>query len=292
MAQAVPPSWRDVGKSSSDLLTKDYPLIGTQLEIKTVAPSGVQFRVAGVKDSSSNAINGDLEGKWSDYKRGLTLTQVWNTSNLLRTSVELENQLAKGLKLDLATTLNPAKNAKGAVVGAVYKTPGVHARATIDLFKGPSFTADAVASRDGFLVGAEATYDIKTGAVSRYAGAVGYTAPEYAATVHALGNLSIFSASYYHRVSPEIEAGAKAVYDTKSTVGGMNLEVGTKTYLDPSAFVKAKINNAGLLVLGYTQGLRAGVKASFGLALDTQRLADPVAGSSAHKVGASFVFNA
>jgi hypothetical protein len=83
-----------------------------------------------------------------------------------------------------------------------------------------------------------------------------------------------FSASYYHRVSGEIEAGGKAVWDTKSA--GMNLEVGTKAYMDPSSFVKAKINNAGLLVLGYTQGLRPGVKASFGLALDTQRLNNPV----------------
>lgn len=28
------------------------------------------------------------------------------------------------------------------------------------------------------------------------------------------------------------------------------------SYLDPAAFVKAKINNTGLLVLGYTQALR------------------------------------
>merc|ERR1711915_225096 len=102
-----------------------------------------------------------------------------------------------------------------------------------------------VVSRDGFLVGAEATYDALSGTVSRYAGAIGYTAPEYAATIHALGNLSVFSASYYHRVSGEIEAGGKGVWDTKSA--GMNLEVGTKAYLDPSSFVKAKINNAGLL---------------------------------------------
>jgi hypothetical protein len=51
-------------------------LIGTQLEVKTKAPSGVVFRVAGLKDSQSNAINGDLEGKYTDFKRGLALTQV------------------------------------------------------------------------------------------------------------------------------------------------------------------------------------------------------------------------
>lgn len=160
------------------------------------------------------------------------------------------------------------------------------------LCQGPTVTANAVVARDGFLVGGEATYDNISGAVSKYAAAVGYTAPEYSATVHALGNLSIFSASYYHRVNVATEAGAKAVYDTKSAANQVALEVGTKHYLDPTAFVKAKINSAGLLVLGYTQALRPGVKASFGLALDTKTLSDPSAGAPGHKVGASFVFEA
>jgi voltage-dependent anion channel protein 2 len=43
---------------------------------------------------------------------------------------------------------------------------------------------------------------------------------------------------------------------------------------------------------GYTQALRPGVKASFGLALDTQKLNDVTATGPAHKVGASFVFEA
>ena len=45
--------------------------------------------------------------------------------------------------------------------------------------------------------------------------------------------------------------------------------------------------------VGYTQALRPGVKASFGLALDTQRLNDASSlGGPAHKVGAQFVFEA
>jgi voltage-dependent anion channel protein 2 len=80
------------------------------------------------------------------------------------------------------------------------------------------------------------------------------------------------------------------------------------SYLDSAAFVKAKINNAGILALGtrsslqlfylanldagYTQALRPGVKASFGLALDTQKLNEAAPTGPAHKVGASFVFEA
>ena len=73
------------------------------------------------------------------------------------------------------------------------------------------------------------------------------------------------------------------------------------SYLDAAAFVKAKINNSGVLALGmsltyklgikslilcvgYTQALRPGVKASFGLALDTQRLNEANPTGPAHKV--------
>lgn len=62
-------------------------------------------------------------------------SQAWTTTNLLRTQVELENQIAKGLKLDLATTLNPEKSTKSAILTAIYKQPSVHTRATADLFK-------------------------------------------------------------------------------------------------------------------------------------------------------------
>jgi voltage-dependent anion channel protein 2 len=289
LPQPVPPSWKDLGKSSNDLLGRDYPYSGTTLEVKTKTPSGVTFKVAGSQNKGA-AIAADIEAKYADYKNGVVFTQAWTTANVLKTQVELENQIAKGLKLDLTTSLLPDKGQKSALLNAVYKQSGFHTRAVLDVFKGPTFTADTVFGRDGFLVGAETSYNVTEGKITRSSAAIGYNAPEYAVTVHGLNNFSLFSASYYHRVSADVEAGAKAVYDTKATAPGVALEVGAKTYLDPAAFIKAKINNSGVLALGYTQALRPGVKASFGLALDTQRLNETSATGPAHKVGASFVF--
>ncbi|TFY70963.1 hypothetical protein EVG20_g2047 [Dentipellis fragilis] len=292
LPQPVPPSWKDLGKSSNDLLGKDYYLHGTSLEVKTFTPNNVTFKVAGIRDAKTAVINGDIEAKYADKSHGLTLTNAWTTHNVLRTQVELENQIAKGLKFDVGASLQPDKLAKTTTVNATYKQPGLHTRAALDVFKGPTLTADAVLGRDGFLLGAEASYNVTEGRVTKYSAAVGFSAPEYAVTVHGLGNLSTFAASYYHRVSKDVEAGAKAIYDTKATTSGVSLEVGTKAYLDQAAFVKAKINNAGVLALGYTQALRPGVKASFGIALDTQRLNDAAPTGPAHKVGAHFVFEA
>ncbi|KAJ7689126.1 eukaryotic porin/Tom40 [Mycena rosella] len=283
----------DLGKSSTDLLQKDYPFQGTALEIKTKTPSGVVFKVAGNRASHNSVILGDLEAKMNHKKHGLTFTSTWTTANVLKTQVELDNQVAQGLKLDLTTSLAPNKEKGGnktAIINAAYKQSGFHSRAVLDVLKGPTFTADTVVGRDGFLVGAEAAYNVTDGRISRYALAAGFNAPEYAVTIHALNDLKSFSASYYHRVSADVEAGAKAVYDPKLTNGGVSIEVGTKTYLDSAAFVKAKINNSGVLALGYTQSLRPGLKASFGLALDTQKLNEVDPAGPVHKVGMSFVF--
>ncbi|KAJ3487473.1 hypothetical protein NLI96_g3512 [Meripilus lineatus] len=285
LPQPVPPSWKDLGKSSNDLLGKDFHINGTSLEVKTATPSNVTFKVGGSQDAKNlNVLNGDIEAKYTDKAHGLVFTQAWTTSNILRTQVEAENHLAKGLKFDLSTSLLPDSGKKSALFTTIYKQPGLHTRAFLDIFKGPTFTADTVIGRDGFLLGAEASYNVTEGKITRYNTAVGFSAPEYAVTLHGLGNLSTFAASYYHRVSPDVEAGAKAIYDTKATTQGVSLEVGTKVYLDAAAFVKAKINNSGVLAIGYTQALRPGVKASFGLALDTQRLNQANPSGPAHKV--------
>ncbi|KAH9465021.1 hypothetical protein PSHT_08696 [Puccinia striiformis] len=329
--QPVPPSFKDLGKAANDLLGKDYPISGTNLEVKTKAPNNVVFKVrvkkfdlcrssacilfrpstqftirsgltlspptvAGLRDGKSGVIAGDLEAKYLLPKYGLTFTPTWSTSNLVKAQFELDNKIAKGLKLDLATSMNPVSNAKNAALTATYKQPGLHTRTLVDLFRGPSFTLDAVIGRDGFLVGGDATYDVQKAAISKYNAIVGYSAPEYAITLHGLSNLSTFHASYYHKVNRDVEAGAKAIYDSKSSSKNISLEVGTRAYLDNASFIKAKINNTGILGLGYTQALRPGVKVSFGLALDTQQVSGTAAndeksgGLNAHKVGASLTF--
>lgn len=53
------------------------------------------------------------------------------------------------------------------------------------------------------------------------------------------------------------------------------------------SFIKAKINNAGLLGLGYTQEVRKGVKLALGGSFDTARFHE-----NAHKLGLSLTLEA
>lgn len=266
-----------MGKSSNDLLNKDFPIDRTSLEVKTKTPSNVTFRVFGEQLAKKpDVIHADIEAKYQDKAAGVTFTQGWTTANALKTLVEVDDKVAKGVKIELSSSLTPAAHgaekavtARSTLLTATWKQPGIHTRAVLDLFKvrhalpyapqhalrlsvalalssvlvpfplpfawrcgvraqGPTFTADTVLGRDGFLVGLEGSYNVSEGRLTRYATALGFSAPEYAVTLHGLASLSTFSASYYHRVSPDVEAGARATWDSKAAVSAVSLEVAAK----------------------------------------------------------------
>ncbi|KAI9843883.1 MAG: Mitochondrial porin [Sclerophora amabilis] len=280
------PAFSDIAKTSNDLLTKDfYHTTATNLEVKSKAPNGVSFNVKG-KQAHGGPTSGSLEAKYVDAPSGLTLTQGWTTANALDSKVELDNTIAKGLKAEVITNFLPTSKSKGAKLNLYFKQPNFNARAFFDLLKGPVANVDAVLGHDGFLVGAEAGYDVQKAAITRYSAAVGFTVPQYTAAITATSNLSVFSASYYHKVNSQVEAGAKATWDSKGA-NNVGLEVASKYRLDPTSFAKAKINDRGIAALAYNVLLRPGVTLGLGASVDTQNLQE-----AGHKVGASFTFEA
>ncbi|KAI0836769.1 eukaryotic porin/Tom40 [Hypoxylon sp. FL0890] len=278
------PAFADISKSANDLLNKDfYHLSAGTIEVKSNTPNNVAFKVTG-KSSHEKVTSGAIEGKYTDKNLGLTLTQTWNTANALDTKVELADSLAKGLKAETIFSFLPATQNKGVKLNLTFKQSAFHGRAFFDLLKGPTANVDAVIGHEGFLAGASAGYDVQKAAVTGYSAAVGYIAPQYSAAVTATDNLSVFAASYYHKVNSQVEAGAKATWNSKSgnTVG---LEVASKYRLDPVSFAKAKINDRGVAAVSYNVLLRPGVTLGLGASFDTQKLEQ-----ATHKVGASFTF--
>ncbi|KAL6873351.1 eukaryotic porin/Tom40 [Trichoderma longibrachiatum] len=305
------PAFSDIAKPANDLLNKDfYHLSATTFEFKDTAPNGVAFKVTG-KSSHEKVTSAAIEGKYTDKPTGtasqpaqfklkhavllptplatssdarLTLTQTWNTANALDTKIEVSDSLAKGLKLEGLFNFLPATAAKGAKFNLFFKQPGFHGRAFFDLLKGPTANVDAVVGNEGFLAGASAGYDVNKAALTGYSAAVGYVAPQYSAAITATDNLSTFAASYYHKVNSQVEAGAKATWNSK-TSNTVGLEVASKYRIDPVSFAKVKINDRGIAALAYNVLLREGVTLGLGGSFDTQKL-----DQATHKLGASFTF--
>ena len=100
---------------------------------------------------------------------------------------------------------------------------------------------DAVAGSDGFLVGGEAAYDVGKGAVTRYSLGLAYQQPSYSASLTAIQQLSVLTASYYQKVNSAVEVGAKAGYDVNAGKAS-GLELASKYKLDPLSFAKVRLD--------------------------------------------------
>ncbi|KAK0635845.1 eukaryotic porin/Tom40 [Bombardia bombarda] len=278
------PAFSDIAKSANDLLNKDfYHLSAATLEVKSNTPNNVAFKVTG-KNSHDKNTTAQLEGKYVDKPNGLTFTQTWNTANALETKVELADNLAKGLKAEGIFGFLPASSSRGAKFNLHFKQSNFHGRAFVDLLKGPTANLDAVVGHEGFLAGASAGYNVQNAKITGYSAAVGFHAPTYSAAITATDNLSVFSASYYHKVNSQVEAGSKATWNSKST-NTVGLEVAAKYRLDPVSFVKGKINDRGVAAVAYNVYLREGVTLGIGASFDTQKF-----DQATHKVGTSFTF--
>lgn len=286
----APPVYSDISKPQNNLLNKDfYHASPAAIEVSTTAPNGVAFTVKGKTSPKDGSIAANMEAKFQDKANGLTLTQGWNTANALDTKVELVDALAPGLKAELLTTLIP-NGTRGAKLNLNFVQPSVTARAFVDLLKGPTFVGDATVGLEGVTAGAEVGYDISSAKLTRYSAAVGYAQPTYNISVSATNNLAVYSAAYYHKVSPLVEAGAKATWDSKADAASgksVGVEFATKYALDSTSFVKAKIADSGLAAFSYQQVLRPGVKLGLGASFDALKLAEPV-----HKLGWSLTFSA
>ncbi|KAH7125189.1 mitochondrial porin-like protein [Dendryphion nanum] len=283
--KAPPPAFSDISKSSNDLINKDfYHAAAAALEVKLKAPNGVNFTAKGTS-SHDGPVSSSLEGKKA-LSNGISITQSWNTANLLNTKVELNDTFTSGLKTELISNFNPDKGNKGQKVNFHFKQANFHGRVFGDYSPSGAVSAiaDAVLSHEGFVVGGEVGYDVQKAAITKYSAAVGYTAPTYNAALTATNSLSVFAASYYQTVNPAVEAGAKATYDAKSG-SAVGLELAAKYRIDTASFAKAKINNLGIASLAYNTRVNSGLTFGIGGSFDTQKL-----NAAGHKLGTSFTF--
>lgn len=177
------------------------------------------------------------------------MTQGWTTAALLDTKIEFAQLLSQPVKAEFQNLWNPnAPNKAAQKINFTFKQSNLHARAFFDHGAGGNINAliDAVVGHEGFLVGAEAGYDVQKAAITRYSAGAGYQGAGFTASLLASQNLSVVAASYYQKVNANVEAGAKATYDLQ---GGKNvgLELATKYRLDPLSFAKVRTEPVAFL---------------------------------------------
>uniref|UniRef100_A0A8C1KLQ7 Non-selective voltage-gated ion channel VDAC3 n=1 Tax=Cyprinus carpio TaxID=7962 RepID=A0A8C1KLQ7_CYPCA len=255
---AVPPAYADLGKSAKDIFSKGYG-----------------------DNTDTGKAAGNLETKYKVKDLGLTLNQKWNTDNVLTTEVTLEDQLAKGLKLGLDTSVVPNTGKKSGKLKAGYKRDYMNVGCDIAFdLAGPTIHAAAVLGYEGWLAGYQMAFDTAKSKLAQNNFALGYKAGDFQLHTN-VNDGTEFGGSIYQKVNGQLETAVNLSW----TAGSNNTRFGiaAKYQLDKDSSISAKVNNASLVGIGYTQSLRPGVKLTLSTLIDAKNF-----NAGGHKVGMGF----
>ena len=119
----APPKYADLTKQVADLFNKGYCKFDEffcladrclfsvfnqfKLDIKTRTANKINFNVVGEHNTETARTLGSLESKHVVPEYGLTFLEKWNTDNLVKVEVTVDDQLAQGFKLVFDGSLVP-----------------------------------------------------------------------------------------------------------------------------------------------------------------------------------------
>lgn len=274
----IPPSYSDLGKSARDLFSKGYNYGFYKLEAKTKTDVGAEFTSNLNSSHDSGKVNGSLETKYKCSEYGLTFKEKWTTDNVLSVDVSFEDLFTKGLKLSFDTSFAPQTGKKDGKMKLGYKTDYVNLESDVNFdFAGPTIHGNGVLGYNGWLAGAQLSFDTSKSKLTKSNFAVGYS--KDGLTLHSnIDDGARFCGSAYQKVSDDLEVGANISYSAGNNNTGFGL--GCKYIVDKDASVTAKVNNSSQIGLGYTQKVRDGVKLNFSLLLEGKTFSQ-----GGHKVG-------
>lgn len=104
----APPVYADLGKLARDLFKRGYHPGLWQLDCKTMTSSGIEFFTTGFASQDASKVMGSLQSKYNIEDYGITLTERWNTDNLLYGEIAHKDKLLEGLLLAVEGRFQPS----------------------------------------------------------------------------------------------------------------------------------------------------------------------------------------
>jgi len=274
----APPQYADLGKTARDLFNKGYNYGTVKLDVKTRTKNDIDFNITGEHNNDVQKSLGTLEAKYKSAQQGLTFVEKWNTDNVLKTEVSLEDNLLQGLKLTLDTSYAPGSGKKSGVLKTAYKHDKFLLNNDFDLdLAGPVVHSSLVVGHLGWLFGLQGSFDTAKSQLTRNNFAVGYQASDF--TLHTnVNDGSEVGASIYQRINSQLELGVSLSWS--SVNNQTRFALASKYQLDKFANVQAKVNNLSQVGLSYNQQLRDGVKLIVSSLIDGKNI-----NGGGHKLG-------
>jgi len=286
-----PPGFGDIHGPAKGVFGRGYNWGFLKLNVRSKTENGIDVSANMNSNRDSGNISGDLQTKykWPDY--GICLTEKWNTANMLNTKVDIDD-LIEGMELSINSSFSPSTGEKSGTLEASYTQEFFNAAVELDFpdIVPPELTASAcIGSDEGVSGGTEVGFDSAGMNLTKCSFGARYGTSDFG--LSAAVNTSFEEESsdqeyfgfLYQKVNPELDAAASIQY--KKASGAVNFSLGCQYKLDDLSSLRAKLNNAGHIGLGYTQQLREGLKATMSTLIDSKNL-----NNGGHKVGIGFEF--
>jgi len=270
-------AFKDIGKACSDLLTKDYKVGKSTVEVKSKTSNGVTFTPEGTK--AGDKFTGSLAAKYV-FAAGIESEVKLLTSGVVEATIEGSPMKDLVVTLDCA---RPEPSKPGLLSAAKctmdYKKETCTAKVAYDIYPGALACAGSYVY-DALTLGCSADYSTTKGALTKYGAACQFVQPDFsviAKLATAVGKNPCYTGMYYHKVSSDMQVGAELTHTSGKDVG---LAFGCMYKLDKDTTVKGKVDADGMLYSSYKQKLSPLATMTLAAQIDTVNLSE-----NKHKFG-------
>jgi len=273
----APPAFGDLGKSCRDVFGKGYHFGLIKLDVKSKTATGLEFNSTGQSALESSKVNGSFEAKYKCKDYGITATEKWSTDNQLTGTLEVQDQGLKGLKLAVDANFSAETGAKSGKFKAEMKHDAFAANADVDIKASPIVNGSIVFGHQGWLAGYKMAFDTSKSKLTKNHFGLGYSAGDLA--VHtSVQDGQVFDATVYNKCNSNLETGVTIGWASQNNA--TNFGVGCKYALDRDSSIRARVNNASQVGLGYQQRIRPGITMTLSTLIDGKNF-----NQGGHKIG-------
>lgn len=272
----------DLGKAANDLLTKDFPSDKGErvAEFKGTTGEGVKL-TSKVTTKPDGASVGTFIGEqtFADFAGVATKLEL-TTGRVCKTSFEVKDKLAKGLKTKYESEAAHGKGVKH-TFNFTYNHAAAAATSALTVNKGALEVQAGVVVGLGnnFSLGAEAQYHpSEAQALRTVATRFVYTTDDF--DLNFTGKIDntddsdkqLVGLTYHHKISGSWQVAADLGYDLASSDAKPVLKVGSAWQQSSETLYKARVDTSGQLALGLKQKYSDNVSFSLGYAFDVANL--------------------